>query len=327
LFIVFPRFVFPENKDNVITAADLQKVKDSISEIRRDELNYKIEKDLLKETFASNYQTINIVLAIVLGLFTVIGVLGIKDIAAVKKDYLNELDNLNKLRKDFELKIDKNLSETEEVKKTYIKLTQTNEEQNNRIKILEMQEKASSLMKSHNYRRALEYISVALELDKTNYILLIQKATCLWKLDDLRGAAEVYKSLIDIDQTNEGAVVNLMELYLLLNQLDDYRNLYSQYKSIVEIRGSETGVKYYFNVLDKYQSEKYDELKTLVGKYIDIIPPGKEKRINWLFDDALKYLDSKPVDIGKRLMQLFINIANGNTSTDEAKTEITKINI
>ena len=55
-------------------------LEDQFKEIRRDELNYQIEKDLLKETYSSNLQTLNLVLTIVLGLFSIIGFLGIRDI-------------------------------------------------------------------------------------------------------------------------------------------------------------------------------------------------------------------------------------------------------
>ena len=323
---VFPDMLFSQHKDKDTHSIEIQRLEDSISEIRRDQLNYRMEKDLLKETFSSNYQTINIVLAIVLGIFTIVGFLGIKDIASIKKDYLGELDKLNNLRKDFESKIDKYLKEGEEVKENYLKVIQTNEEQNRRIKILEIQEKVSSLIKTNNYQRALEYISVGLDLDKTNSILLSQKATCLWKLKDLTGAASVYKSLIALEPNNEGAIVNLMELYLFLNQTEDYRDLYNHNKAIIDIRGSDIGLKYYFDVLEKYQLEKYDEVKTLVEKYIEKIPTGKEKRFNWIFDDVLRYLESKPINIGKRLLQLFINLASGRISTEEAKAEIAKIN-
>jgi len=64
--LVFPNIISSQNKDKDTTSIEVQKLKDSVSEIRRDQLNYKIEKDLLKETFSSNYQTINIVLAIIL---------------------------------------------------------------------------------------------------------------------------------------------------------------------------------------------------------------------------------------------------------------------
>ncbi len=50
----------------------LRKIEDQLSEVRRDQLNYKIEKDLLKEAYSSNLQIVNAVIAIALGVFAVL---------------------------------------------------------------------------------------------------------------------------------------------------------------------------------------------------------------------------------------------------------------
>jgi len=44
-----------------------------IQEIRRDQLNYKIEKDILKEVYSSNIATINLVITLILAVFGIIG--------------------------------------------------------------------------------------------------------------------------------------------------------------------------------------------------------------------------------------------------------------
>ena len=54
---------------------ELKKLSDQVTEVRRDQLNYQIEKDLLKETYSSNMDTINIVIAIILAIFGIIGFL------------------------------------------------------------------------------------------------------------------------------------------------------------------------------------------------------------------------------------------------------------
>lgn len=58
------------------------------------QINYKIEKDLLKETYSNNYERINTVITFVLGLIGVIGFVGIKDIGSIKKEYESELKSL-----------------------------------------------------------------------------------------------------------------------------------------------------------------------------------------------------------------------------------------
>src|SRR5437764_14025284 len=61
----------------------LRRLADAVTEVRRDQLNYQIERDLLKETYGSNLQTINLVLTIVLGAFAVIGYLGVRSIGTL----------------------------------------------------------------------------------------------------------------------------------------------------------------------------------------------------------------------------------------------------
>ena len=55
------------------------------------EQNYKLEKDLLKETYSNNYERINIVITIILGVIGILGYLGIRDISSIKKEYEKEL--------------------------------------------------------------------------------------------------------------------------------------------------------------------------------------------------------------------------------------------
>ena len=90
---------FSQKKGTLNVPEKLARIEESISEIRRDQLNYRIERDLLKEAFSSNYQTINIVIAIILGVFSVIGFLGIRDIGTIRRQYFNELNKLNDLRR------------------------------------------------------------------------------------------------------------------------------------------------------------------------------------------------------------------------------------
>ncbi|MDP2861618.1 MAG: hypothetical protein Q8N95_02375, partial [Desulfobacterales bacterium] len=84
--------------------SDLQLIKDALQEVRRDQLNYRIEKDLLKETYSSYIQMINIVITIILGVFTIIGFLGVRNISAINKKFQEELSGLKKLRVNYEQK-------------------------------------------------------------------------------------------------------------------------------------------------------------------------------------------------------------------------------
>ncbi|MFA4828934.1 MAG: hypothetical protein WC855_06035 [Thermodesulfovibrionales bacterium] len=314
--------VFSAEKNISVNNPEFQKLKDNVSEIRRDQLNYKIEKDLLRETFSSNYQTINVVLAIVLGIFTIIGVLGIRDISTIRKDYLKEFDNLSNLRKDFEFEVKKFMDEQEKIKENYLQIIKTNEEQSKRIKVLELQEKISAAIKDSNYKQALEYVKIALELDHKNTGVLLKKASCFWKLNDLPKTVAVYKKILDLESDNPTAIVNSLELYLILKQFENFNALHEKHKLLIDSKGGETGLKTYYKILEFYQLKKYDELKAFFKGFLQALPQGKQKLFNWDFSDLLKFIQSKPIDDGKKLIDIYISVAKGELSSEEALTKI-----
>jgi tetratricopeptide (TPR) repeat protein len=318
LSIISNSIVFPAENNASINNVELQKMKDSVSEIRRDQLNYKIEKDLLRETFSSNYQTINIVLALVLGIFTIIGVLGIRDIGSIRKEYLKEFENLSNLRKDFDFERKKVTSELEEVKDNFLKIIKTNEEQTKRIRILELQGKISTEMKGANYKQALEYIKVALAIDPKNSTILTSKARCFWKLNQLPKALDIYEHILELEPENKTVIQDLLELYLFLKQFDNFNGLYEKNELLINSKGGESGAKTYYRILEMYQSNKYSDMKIFLKKQLAKIPNVKQVLFGWDFSDVLKLIQSNPEDEGKVLMNLYIDVARGNKSSAEA---------
>lgn len=309
-------------KEERSVQSKIQKLEDNISEVRRDQLNYKIEKDLLKETFSSNYQTINIVLAMILALFTVIGFVGIRDISTLRKEFISELERLNGLSKEFENKVIKIDKEQEKVKTEYIEILKTNEEQNNRIKILEVQEKISAFIKGNNYSRALEYAAVALDLSPDNIVLLSQKAISLWRLNDLAGAAVIYDKLFNLDTTDTGHLLNLLEIYLISNRLDDYESLIRKHVQLIQARPDSEHVLPYLNILKYYQLGDLGKMKEVAKNIAEKCSPGKAKRNKWDYSDVSRYLETKPADEKKDLLMLLINLLHGNLDRDEALKKI-----
>ena len=306
-----------EVRDSAATEVRLERIENTLSEVRRDQLNYRIEKDLLKDAFSSNYQTINIVLAMVLGVFSIVGFLGIRDIGAIKKEYLAELERVNSLRKDLELKVKQIGEQQDKVQSDYLEIIKTNDEQSRRIKVLELQEKISSLMQTNNYRRALEYVAVALALDPDNTILLDQKGTSLWRLNDLEGAILTYKELLKYDPENKGAIADLLELFLFTNRIPEYEDLYGKNSSLVDQR-DDRKLTMYFHLLQKYQLGKEDEMETLTSQYMASLPAEKGKLVEWQFGDVTRFLDSRPDSRGKTLLKAFVGLLGGSISKDDA---------
>ena len=214
-----------------------QDTKTTINDIeilRRDQINYRIEKDLIKETYSSNLQSINITITIVFGVFGLLGYLGMKSIKDIKNDYQIELDNLRKLKIGFETDLGSLRSRQQQFEGQVGELTKTNEEQNQRLKTLELIEKISNLISSSYWEWALEYIEVGLVAAPKNIMLLSQKVNCCYKLGRLNLAIDTSKSILEVDPRNIVIAINLAEFLLLENREEEYKSIYLEYKSEID---------------------------------------------------------------------------------------------
>lgn len=310
-----------DSKDIVLIQNRLDRIENNLTEIRRDQLNYKVEKDLLKETFSSNYQTINIVLTIVLGLFTVVGFLGIRDIGAIKKEYALELEKMNGLRKDFEIKVSKIGEEQEKVKTDYLEIIKTNEEQSRRIKVLELQEKISSLITAKNYQRALEYAIVGLDLDPHNLILLEQKGLVQGKLNDFEGAIITFTQALKEDPNDKATITNLLEFYLLTKRTQDYDELYSKNRSWID-QSDDSILTMYFNLLKSFQSGLEQDVDKQVREYLQKLPNEQKCYITWSFEEVRRMLQVQPSSKAKTHLTTFINFISGSITNEQALKNI-----
>jgi len=108
LFLIFIQFSIAQKKADSLRFQNLKyeisRLENQIKTVENNQLNYKIEKDLIKETYSSNYERINMVITIILGIIGVIGYIGFRDINSIKKEYVAELDKLKLLQVDFEVK-------------------------------------------------------------------------------------------------------------------------------------------------------------------------------------------------------------------------------
>ena len=75
--------------------------------VKRDKLNYEIEKEILKNSFSDNMQILNVILAALLLFFSIIGglfgYLGFKNITETKNKFSDELNSLINLKKPISL--------------------------------------------------------------------------------------------------------------------------------------------------------------------------------------------------------------------------------
>lgn len=63
----------------------------SVEETRRDQLNYKVEKDIYKEVYSTQMSTVSIIGSALFGIAAILGFLGLKDLNEVKLKYQSAL--------------------------------------------------------------------------------------------------------------------------------------------------------------------------------------------------------------------------------------------
>ncbi|MBC3812735.1 hypothetical protein [Undibacterium aquatile] len=147
---------------------DLKRTDDDIAILHRDQINYQLEKDLLKETYSTNYQTTALTISLVstsVGIiFAIIGYLSFKSVGKLKDEFSNELQNARMLKSGLEIEIEELRKKQKHADEEISKL---NQKQATTIQVLEIVEKASALINSGSYVWAIENIEAGLAINPT----------------------------------------------------------------------------------------------------------------------------------------------------------------
>lgn len=286
--------------------SELEVLKNKMEEVRRDQLNYTIEKDLLKETYSNNFDRINVILTSLLGLFAILTFFGVRDINAIKKEYKDELIQIQTLKNNFDFKT----KELDENKKKYdeeIKLIfRQSEEQNKKIKTLEFKDKISTLFKDKQYSTALEFCVLALELSPDDISLLVEKAKIQCRINQFDNAIETYERVLEIDKTNSTAISNLCELYLLRNNFQRADKLMSEHPNSFKDR-FDFKLKEFFDLLKSYHKGDIEYMREYAKKIFD--PKNVDNQVQikgWDFTDALSYIYLEPDSELKTTIQVIL---------------------
>lgn len=297
-FISFSIISFSEVKKDTISKTQLiykfSVLEDQLKEVRRDQLNYKIEKDLLKETYENNYQRISLFITLVLGIFGVAGYIGIRDINSIKKEYVSELGKLKQLQIDISSKFKEFETSKEKYDTELRDIISTNEEQNKKIKVLELKEKIANLFKDKQYVQALEFCVVALELTPNDVPLLREKARLYTRTKNYNESILTYNKILELDNTMHAATFDLSEVYLLNNQRSDFNKIIESNLDLFKEK-SEGKLLEVFDLIVAYQDNNIVKLKELSIAQINFVDlDTKKKRIeNWDFLDILIYAVSQ----------------------------------
>ena len=301
---------------------DIEILRDSIKETRRDQINYKLEKDILKEAYSTNVQTINIIITLILAVFTVIGFVGVKSIGSTKDEFKNELDNLKLIKIKYEEKFLEIGTYLENSKEELKSIKETNEDQNKRLKILEIQEKTGSLISERQFSRALEYISIGLNISDNDIVLLTQKTACLMSLGHFQESINVLRKLIKIDPDNHGHPANIIELSLLTRNIDQYNYYINKYSDFI-IENYNSKLIWYYEFIKFYIEGSNQRIKQHIINGVAESETEKIRPLNrWNFAEIKLAFNSDPPSENKKILFDGINYLDGKITGAEFRASI-----
>lgn len=304
--------------NNYSFKSEVNNLKHEIEILKRDQLNYQIEKDLLKDAYSNNYDKLNLFITGILLLFGFFGVLGIRDINSIKKEHKDELEKLKSLQVDLESK-SKDFEQTKTKYDREIKdIIEQNEEQNKKLKILEIKDKIDKLFKERDHQRALEFCAVALDMVPKDCDLLIRRSQLYSRTFNYNDAITNLKKVLEIEPDNTSANMNLAELYLFAGQKDKFDEIYKKHEDMFATKG-EGKLKEYFELIDLFIKGKFDDIKEYISKNIDRndLKNRKKQLEGWDLYDAMVFLANKPETDERKLLQNYTWYLDGQVNAQQ----------
>lgn len=313
--------------------AQLTENQNDLDKIRNDQINYKIEKDLLKEVYSSSLSTVNTVVSVVFALITLLiallGYLGLRNIREIQAEYKKELENVKAVKNSFDNELNNFKSKQAEFESEFTRISKTNEDQNQRLKTLELIEKISNLVQTKNYSWAQTHIAIGLESDPKNLYLLQFKATCHGRMGEFPAFIDANKKLLALENNEAikpNTAMNLLEGYAITNQKDEFNSLYSIYKDSI-IKEENGSVNAYLRALMNTSSGNIEEAITILKTYSEQdtnMPPHKHLGL-WSFDEVSIFLNSLTDEKSKNLMFTSIRFFNGEIDSKKFIEELNLI--
>jgi tetratricopeptide (TPR) repeat protein len=304
--LLIPLSLNAMESSNINNKQIMEQLQNDIKEIRRDQLNYKIENNLLKEAYSSSFTTVQIIISLILALFAILGYLGLKGIMNLKSEYDAELIKLKELKTRFELNLEK-------VKGSIETIDSVNGEQSKKIELLEVKEKVKTLYEEKNFYEALKYAEIGLKNEKDELELLIYRASSLSKLGIINEAIRAYEKILHLDPTITFSIQNLAELYLIAGQVEVYDKFIGENKSYFE--GESNALVTYLNAFKFYLNGQKKEMKSLITQFIDsqknYLHVAKNFVGTWDFSELHSYLSLKKNSEEKDILIAFSNYLNG----------------
>jgi tetratricopeptide (TPR) repeat protein len=229
----------------------------TVSTRQLDELNAKIEKletlpyeretAALKDSYAASINSINYFISVGLALITAIGALlgyiGFKNIAEIKKAHQDELDKLRLLKEDLEKNFNAFKTDLAAKQQSFDDLTNKfqsglqkvkdqNQQQETQIEIqrLKFEIQFQSRKEQIDYDTLLELTNKALQLSPDDEYLLAYKALCHAKNGEYSEAIDVIRNIPRTAKNLLFLYENLAEIYLFIKKTADFELLFNEYE-------------------------------------------------------------------------------------------------
>jgi len=326
LIILQQNLCFATDKDSlsrINLSNKIENLEDQIKEVRRDELNYKIENNLLKETYSNNYDTISIIISVGVLIIGFLGYIGLKDINGIRKEYQNELENLRKTKNEFEIKSKSFDNEKIKLEKELKDIIKQNDEQNNKIKVLEFKEKIPKLLQENQVIQAFDYCKIGLEFSPNDITLLNFQATCHCRMNRLEESKNCFKKALEVEPNSSITIGNYVEVLYFLNELDNANEIIRKHKTFFDEK--ENGNLYkLFDLIKNYHSMNDDDFKQYIKSFLDFNNLEGQSKLfkTWDLKEAMSFAFNLNNSPKKQMLQNIIWYLDGQISTKKVNERL-----
>lgn len=311
------------SSDSLTYQKRIDELERTIKQIDANQLNYRIEKDLLKETYSNNYEKINLVITLILGVMGVLGYLGLKDISTIKKEYEQELSKLRNIQGQFETKSKEFDSEKKKFDEELKSIIKENEEQSRKIKFIELKDKVRTLQKDNQLTPALEFANAALLINDSDTELLNQKGSILCRLNQTKEALETFFKARTISPTDNSTILNTAEMLYFAKDIEGAKKLISENKALFESKDNGKVLEL-FTIIELYHSGDKGKLLDLAKSYVtfeNLKYTGK-RLSGWNLMEAIYFIHHQPESELKTILQSILSYWNGQTTGENLLTTL-----
>jgi tetratricopeptide (TPR) repeat protein len=295
----------------------------TIKQIDANQLNYRIEKDLLKETYSNNYEKISLVITLLLGVVGIFGYLGLRDITSIKKEYEKELNNLRQIQSQFNIKSQEFDTEKKKFDEELKSIIKENEEQSRKIKFIELKDKVRSLLKDNQLTPALEFANAALLITNNDVDLLNQKGRILCRLNQMNEAVDAFQNARKADPSDNTTILNTAECLYFAKDIEGASKLISEHKGLFESKGNGRLLEL-FNIIELYFKSDKTTLLQLAKSYVpfeNLKLTGK-KISGWDLTEAIYFVHHQTDSELKTIVQNIIRYWNGQITGENLLTAL-----